>query len=228
MSTILFDIEGLVTYPGFEAEVIRPLEEEGTNIKFWTFSSRKYGYNRLIENGLARYAVPGKCIGDELYRSAKPSSVLSLIKALEMTGLPADEESVKRVRRQLEAYNLSRSSLGIRVECKYPPLIGDDNFLLFESDSSLFDPEDRVEGFVIEETLAEADKLLARKAGYSVIIIPEHPNVWLAGESTTSPLEIVEKIKDYALNWNGEHVVEDLREDITLYREGRIRHPERG
>lgn len=228
MNNIIFDVEGIVSYPNFESKIIQPLEEQGTNILFWTYSPQLNGFNKLRQFGLSRYAEPGKCIGDEIYGAlSKKVEDTDLATVLQQVGLPYNDISLDRLRKRYGEYEALRKELHIHVGCKYPPLLGNDSYLLFESDCSLYDSSNWYSQLAIEDTFPDADKRLAKEAGYSVIIVPEHPDVWLAGEGKVLPEMVVQEMHLLTTSWRGEQIVTDLRENINIYQEGRQRSVER-
>lgn len=245
--TIIFDIDGLVAYPDFNRGVVRPMEKTGVGIKFWTFSPERTGMDRLRKYGLGGYANPNSLIGENFYRSELANTIayydldkranrlpgreteylMKMSYFLARLGLPNQESDIQRaIQKHIEYEELTRK-LGIAVGCKYPPLLGDGNYLLVESDCSEYISTGEYAPLHRDKRLPQSDKKLATEAGYSIIIVPEYPDVWEAKVTSAPPELVVKRLREMLLQWNGEHIVKDLGEEMGVYQEGIRRSPER-
>lgn len=50
---IIFDVDGLITYPNFAKRIVRPLQKDGKPFLFWTFNTKAYTEMKLKEIGLS-------------------------------------------------------------------------------------------------------------------------------------------------------------------------------
>lgn len=144
-NTVIFDVDGLISYPDFADQIVSPLEEKGVNIVFWVFNSEISVGERLREIGLEKYAVKGRCIGSEslasiddaLYLYRTQGDIAPIVKRMSLAGLSTDNENLQRFLQECNNYVVA-NKWGVR--CKFPPLLGDDNYLLVESDSAMYIP----------------------------------------------------------------------------------------
>ncbi len=231
-NTVVFDIEGLVTYPNFAERIIRPVREQGFGIKFWTFASSDRGERLLRENDLGEYAGVDSMISynkwsdiRQSYTATRDRRIInldkeSLAKAVKRLGLATDEESIERFVEKLKMYERVRQW----PSCKFPPILGDGNYLLVESDCTKVDRE--TGELLRDDNLPNADKRQALDGGYSLIIVPDYPYAW-ENDWTSTPIDtVVDRLSDKIQSWQGEHIVEDLRVEFGMLGEWERRSQE--
>ncbi len=295
MNRIYLDLDGVVTYPGFARHIVRPLQDQGKEIKFWTFANPRWAHRLLTETGLGDFANPSSCLhqpefhrevvdpvsrflqtkfeqdaagirsaiegilGHDEYvlsiglsdirRSGKPVPNLTELLAddvrrdlttltetshlwrivrrnLENMGLPAlEEDLLKHMSRVIDYEEAMRDSGTI---FKYPPFFGEGNQLLVESDCS--------EGSQMGKPLPQPRRMpydytgnlnSATEGKYSLILVPEHPDVWDCHNVFIRPEEVARNLRRKLLDWNGQHLVCDLGVEMGIYQEGRGPSPER-
>jgi hypothetical protein len=240
-NTVVLDIDGLISYPDFVDKIITPLEEKGTDIRFWSWHPNPE--LELEKNGLSRYTNGTITYYDW---SHLPKTLDELLRKN-----PNDDE----IAHELEGYSLAfryktntdttTVIKGIKdwhalirkidgehgyiedPRFKYPPLLGKDNpLLLIESDATKyfgFKPYFTLnrDPFYQRRNLAAASE-----ADYSLLLAPEHPAVW--DEVTPKPAAelVTDRIAELVLSWNGEHIVSDLGEEMGIYKEAKIFDPE--
>lgn len=156
---------------------------------------------------------------------------------LRYSGIRSDEEGAKRFVEKYTEYKVVASNT-----YKYPPLLGEDNYLLIESDGAIYNPLNQTHRRVNPQGQLD----LARRGTYSLIFVPEYPDVWapelarstafkrFAPDVSFSPEDIMDELAPAIINWNGEHVVRDLSVERGLFdaesqimQESALRHPER-
>ncbi len=254
-NVVVLDFDGLLAYPGFRTKVLDPLIEQGKPFLFWTFSFDEFVRGELKKMGLEGLASEVKIVDNALfgewnlraeYLIGKHGEIdenearterLRLTWSLDRIGIPSDEDGVKVFLNRYREYDTATTRRN-----KYPPLLGEDNYLLIESDSARYDPINRVYRRINPQEQID----LARRGTHSLILVPEYPDVWapelarstafkrFAPDIPFSPEDIMDELAPFIINWNGEHLVRDLGVERGLFeaegpviQESESRHPER-
>lgn len=233
MPTIFFDVHGLVNYPGFANMVVKPLRRAGKDVRFWTYDLEEVAFEKLKENGLGGFAHRSLVISsgalDENYdlhnlvRLVKEGRLNTLLFSnfklrLNRMGLKDDQESIERV------VNIGGQLLEYSLSWKYPPLFGEGNYLLVESDCSV----NTGEGIWRDEPFVNDNTRGARFGKYSLIILPEYPAVWQAVNTTIKPEDILKKLEREITVWGGRgQIIMDLGDEMGIYQERQRPNPER-
>lgn len=223
MNTVIFDIEGVITYPGFIEKVIQPLQETDKKIMFWTRIPQEAGKKRLREAGLGAFATNNLCLGtDVLFDIQSDSKAFALgeennlVTSMSRIGLPTNDVELKRVINASKKWGDAMGKIGYSV--KFPPLLGDDPYLLVESDGTYLanwyedTPLKRGKG-------PEADKQTARENGYSVVLLPEHPEVWQNKGTDVPPETVLATLQQILITWDGKPLIKDLGTELKVYDE---------
>lgn len=295
MNTVYFDLDGVITYPGIARHIVRPLQEQGKNIKFWTFATPSWAYKLLDESGLSDFANPALCLHEPEFHNAVVDPVnrflqkkferdaagirttiegilgykeyvlligLTAIKrmsgpSINLVELLADEVRKdlttpsetshlwRGVRRSMENYGLSTSENDLLAHMsrvidfeeamqeasslfKYPPFLREGNQLLVESDCS----DGSENGRPLKQPRRSpwdygGNLKTATEGKYSLILVPEHPDVWNCPNVFVRPEEVARNLRRKLLDWNGQHIVSDLGIEMGVYQEGVRLSPER-
>ncbi len=228
MNTVVFDVGGIVTYPGFERNIIKPLEKKGTNIFFWTFLPREWARELFLQTNLHRYWYKIIDIDDSRYfekraeegRWDELSNYFHRHEDLKDIDFKPNLEHIKREGKNwLEAAN--NITRGIPI-FKFPPLVAEGNTLLVESDEPVYMKEIKTLYLSHEHNL-----IAAQKYNYSCIIVPEHPYIWENINPRQKPEDVRKELKKELLSWQGEYRILDLGEKLGMYREHLPRGQER-
>ena len=243
-NVIVLDFDGLLTYPGFGDRILKPLIDQEREFWFWTLNHRGSVEKTLGKMGFADNAQNQRIIDWEAFnlwisRMIRINEMLesgdepdrelgsSILRGfLNDSGIRSDEEGARRFAEKYKEYR------GLTDKhYKYPPLLGEDNYLLVESDRASYDPLNRV--FLRTDHSGQLD--LARRGTYSLVLVPEHPDLWapeLAGSRAFkkyapdvpfTPEEVMDELVPQVLNWDGQHVVRDLSAERGLFeKEGSV------
>ena len=251
----VLDFDGLLTYPGFGDRILKPLINQERQFWFWTHNLRDSVTHALEKMGFARLAQDARIIDREIFSLwiTRIEGIAGMLRSendqekelggevlrdlLRYSGIRSDEDGAKRFIEKYREYRAVTSNT-----YKYPPLLGEDNYLLIESDGTRYDPMSRV----FRRINPQGQMDLARRGIYSLILVPEHPDVWapelvsstafkrFAPDISFSPEDVVDELVPTIINWGGEHVVRDLsverglfETEGTIIQEGTSRHPER-
>ncbi len=254
-NVIVLDFDGFLSYPGFGDRILKPLIDQQREFWFWTHNLRESVTHALEKMGFAALAQDVKIIDREIFtlwitRIEGIASMLGsendqekqlggevLRDLLRYSGVRSDEEGTKRFVEKYTEYKAVASNT-----YKYPPLLGEDNYLLIESDGAMYDPLNQAHRRVNPQGQLD----LARRGKYSLILVPEYPDIWapeftrstafkrFAPDIPFSPEDIMDELAPAIINWNGEHVVRDLSVERGLFdiesamvQESASIHPER-
>lgn len=227
-NVLVLDFDGLVSYPGFGDRVLKPLIEQRRPFWFWTYNHRENVKPVLVRMGFPDLAQDRRIIDQEIFASwdsriqriidrhgliderEKKSERWILGKILEISGIQADEDGLKRFIEKFQDYDAVAAQ-----PYKYPPLLGDDNYLLVESDSAGYSSISRD----LWRPNPQGQIELARRGLHSLVLVPEHPEVWGEDVPTVpfSPEDITDELVPLILSWNGEHIIRDLSVERGLF-----------
>lgn len=295
MSTIFFDLDGIVTYPGFTKKIIHPLQEQGRNIRFWTFANENWAYQLLREVGLSEFANPTSClIQPKIHQEViEPVSIylqkkfecdiggirvelektlrrreydlfigLSTVKRIsgfsvnlpelltdeidrDCTTLTATSHLLRIATRSMEKIGLTATASEPReliarvleyqealsegqLLFKYPPLLGQGQHLLVESDGSIGQQNGRLleqpKRFPVSYI---SDIRAAGKGKYSLLLLPEHPDVWDCPNILITPEAVVRNLRQRLESWQEHHIICDLGIEMGMYQQEHYMSAER-
>lgn len=229
---VILDVEGLVTYPHFESDIIVPLEQRGVNIRFWSLAPKDRVSQLLTLMDLDRYIGTsinqddttslydqiGSSLGEKKFQYYRPGleSWFTRINP----GVHYDDAYMAHY---AEKFFHVRGNIGINI--KYPPLLGEGSYLLVESDNAYVNGDGSIRTGKLEYTIHQK---VSRDSGFSVVYVPEHPEVWnFDFKPRLTPEEVTMHIQRAALVWDGKQFTKDIGESTGLYRDQRSHHPEK-
>lgn len=235
--TFLFDIDGLVDYPGFAEQVVYPLMEDHAPIKFFTYLPESRAKIVLAEHGLDDFEH--NIVGLEFLRDIdyafrqwqRTGNTEQMNRHMKASLI--DDYSLEEYLQLVEPWQQYGEKNGFM---KFPPLLGKNPFILVESDNGVPTPYFKNTELVFRDK-RYIDRLVstAKNGDYSLVIVPEHlnifgdPSYWEGHPNpfTTASEAIVDDLQEITWNWRGEHVVRDLGVEHGIYHEGGYPHPER-
>lgn len=126
--------------------------------------------------------------------------------------IPPTQESVERA---LSVYQkLGQFDVDERTY-KIPPFLGEDNYLLIESDRAFGATE-----LTRPDPTKELE--LAARGGYSLVMVPEHPDTWwerIDPPVVTSPEQVMDVLAPVILDWTGEPIRRDLAVELGIFQD---------
>lgn len=218
MKTVFLDVEGLVRYPTFRDRLYRPLKrKKDMGVGFWTGASPQTAYDILRESGII----------------SRPSFLITAKEYLLLTGF------IQRGCVNRELYERLWSDSGITEEelqtrgarwgelieefmfrFKYPPYFAEQGLLVESDMTNAYDSKEGPEIPIQVQDRVELYNRFAEKAGFSLIMVPEYPEVWSypGVRETVKPEKIIEEIRGFINSWKGERFTIDLGVEMGIYR----------
>lgn len=224
-NVIVLDFDGLFSYPDFKTRVLEPLVEQEREFAIWTFNYEENVRLKLERMGLPdltrhariidayRYEWLRTSLGEVLdgFRPMNDGRFIQNL-LLDSEILPTEETVV----RALEHYQAILAFEAGERFYKYPPFLGDNNYLLVESDraSGLSGSLSRI------NPNTEFD--IAEHGGHSLIMVPEHPECWhgfVYPSVDVTPEQVMDTLAPAIVNWNGEPIRRDLGIELGIFQE---------
>ncbi len=231
-NVVVLDFDGLFSYPDFRGRFLEPLLEQNRDVVIWTFNLEERIRDKLEKMEMPDYARSARVIDSYRYQWLKESlrDVLNgsrsadngefIKNLLQDPDMPSTGETVSRA---LEHYGaLIALESGGRAY-KYPPFLGEDNYLLVESD--------RASGFGGPLTRRNPKKEIeiSEFGGHSLIMVPEHPDCWnefVYPPLNATPEQVMDLLVPTVLNWSGETIRRDLAVEFGIFQESEGGHQE--
>lgn len=210
---IAFDIDGVLSYPGFE-NVLSVLSKDPKNvIGFWSVGSASYTREQLNLYQLLQYSqfiVDGEEFGHMTgHRSPETPITSEYVRAfIKYSGLPRIRSYEKYFTEQMLAFTQTKAFFKKTAGILPQPAV------LVDSDNSYFS-RDKIERSGITPLAFKS----AMQGRHSLILLPEHPDIWESGLIQIKPETVMDTLLQKLSQWNGEHIAMDIGEDLGIYRE---------
>lgn len=219
MSEIIFDRMGVITYPGFKDNLVVPLRNRGHRIGIWTAEPRGQAEHDIKVNGLSGLVdfIIGK---QDIW--GRPSD-------RDFEEMPGIKQAVERQDQNILSAVSSRIALsspldlerttanwqqflyladGMERHRKSLTLVGYQSGILVESDHG------DLEGRIWDSNHYQA---FAAGSNYTLILIPEHPDVWERYKRRIQPETVIDELRSRLLTFGDTTQQINLGDQLGLY-----------
>ncbi len=194
---------------------MEPLVRRGDDIRFWSHENEEIGSELLNRAGLEEFQ--SSAIFDRETRT-----YLGSLRGERVSGLRYSKLRFYPNQLEIPQDLDERESRWVKVadelqlgSFKHIPMLGD-GLLLVESDTAMNN-----EWYSsLRRSISKSEHLEAAKEdGYSMILTPEHPDVWLEPHGITdiSAEQVVEELRKKLLGWDGNQIISDLGQEMGIY-----------
>lgn len=229
MKRIVFDVNGITTYPDF-ANTVLLTDRLGYKINFWTLGDSKVEIPKLKAMGLDQFT-------SGLIDKDMTSDLIAIFRNKNYERLPeyiskfGNEPTIAEIQRVIDEGGKWIETLdffGIKNgdrNIKFPAILGEEPILLVESDR--FDLDENSEHtFTLNESSRQIDYykiIMTDSAGMSLAVLPEHPQIWKGPLMQIKPEQIIYYLNELITNWNGDQLYINIGDVTQIYEESSTR-----
>lgn len=230
---IVFDVEGLVTYPGFREHLHDPVYRKrfpGTIFGYWSLASGQRSMaeqvTQITNNRLGNFFITEEIrrIMEQAFQAQDMTLLQEMCSIAMMLPLYGDNDAYVRLMEEGRSWVEATFKDRGRSYKKQPALaavfygVNPTNTLIIESDSTYtLDWGERGRELKSDRKYAQYPAVMA-EAGVSTILVPEYPFEWHAND--VAPEVVMQTAGEIVRRWKGGTISHDLGVELGMYPEG--------